>query len=47
MREEIEVREQYLNHAGAVDEIGDVGLGDGAPILGVEPSPTVSIPPPS
>jgi hypothetical protein len=25
-----EVGEQHLDHAGAVDEIGDVGLGDGA-----------------
>jgi hypothetical protein len=31
MREEFEVGEQYLDHTGAVDEIGDVGLGDGAP----------------
>jgi len=30
MSEEFEVREQHLDHAGAVDEIGDVGLGDGA-----------------
>jgi hypothetical protein len=31
MREEFEVGEQHLDHAGAVDEIGNVGLGDGAP----------------
>jgi hypothetical protein len=31
MREKFEVGEQHLDHAGAVDEIGDVGLGDGAP----------------
>ena len=30
MREEFEVGEQHLDHAGAVDEIGDVGLGNGA-----------------
>jgi hypothetical protein len=30
MREEFEVGEQNLDHAGAVDEIGDVGLGDRA-----------------
>jgi hypothetical protein len=30
MGEELEVGEQHLDHAGAVDEIGDVGLGDGA-----------------
>ena len=31
MSEEFEVGEQHLDHARAVDEIGDVGLGDGAP----------------
>jgi hypothetical protein len=31
MREEFEIGEQHLDHAGAIDEIGNVGLGDGAP----------------
>ena len=31
MREEFEVGEQHLDHAGAVDEIGDVGLGNATP----------------
>src|SRR6516162_604385 len=31
MGEEFEVGEQYLNHARAVDEVGDVGFVDGAP----------------
>src|SRR6202022_3455341 len=49
MREEFEVGEQYLDHAGAADKIGDVSLGDGAPdrlelpadrqILKAEPQP--------
>src|SRR5438309_134432 len=30
MREEFAIGEQYLDHAGAVDEINDVGLGDRA-----------------
>src|SRR5579884_1384545 len=28
--EEFDIREENLDHAGAVDEVGDVGLGDGA-----------------
>src|ERR1700730_18212843 len=49
VREEFEVGEQYLDHAGTVDKIGDVSLGDGAPdrlelpadqqILKAEPQP--------
>src|ERR1700730_13145520 len=31
MSEEFEVGEQHLYHAGAIDEVGDVGLSDGAP----------------
>jgi hypothetical protein len=30
-RQKFEVGEQHLDHAGAVDEIGNVGLGDRAP----------------
>jgi len=30
MGEELGVGEQHLDHTGSVDEIGDVGLGDGA-----------------
>src|SRR5271166_2369641 len=53
MRQEFEVGKEYLDHAGAVDEIGDVGLGDGASdrlelpadrqVLETEAEPTVSI----
>jgi hypothetical protein len=29
--QEFEVGEQHLDHAGAIDKVGDVGLGDRAP----------------
>jgi hypothetical protein len=31
MREEFEVGEQHLDHAGAADKARDIGLGDGPP----------------
>jgi hypothetical protein len=57
MREKFEIGEQHLDHARAIHEIRDVGLGDRAPdrlelspdrqILETEASPTVSMPPSS
>jgi hypothetical protein len=42
MREEFEIGEQHLDHTDAIDEVGDVGLGDRAPD-GLEPPPNRQI----